>query len=81
MPPSSSEKRLALAGAVSQFSGDLNEIAVRINWALPTSSGYMTEQELASITTAGATIAQLRDDLAELAGWLEGGCLTPADMG
>ena len=77
MPPSSADKRLALAGAVLQFSDDLNELAVRINWALPTASGYMSPQELASITTAGTTIAQLRDDLAELAEWLEGGCLTP----
>ena len=71
MPPSSADKRLALAGAVLQFSDDLNEIATRINWATPTASRYMSEQELASITAAGATIAQLRDDLAELAGWLE----------
>ena len=71
MSPSSSAKRLALAGAVLQFSDDLNEIATRINWALPTSSSYMSPQEITSITTAGATIAQLRDDLAELAEWLE----------
>ena len=71
MSPSSSAKRLALAGAVLQFSDDLNELAVRINWALPTSSSYMSPQELTSITSAGATITQLRDDLAELAEWLE----------
>ena len=67
MPPSSSEKRLALAGAVSQLSDDLNEIAVRINWARPTASHYLTPQELEPLVNAEATIARLRDELAELA--------------
>jgi len=67
MPPSSSEKRLALAGAVSQLSDDLNEIAVRINWARPTASHYLTPQELEPLVNAEATIARLRDDLSELA--------------
>jgi len=67
MPPSSADKRLAVSGAVQQFSDDLSELATRISWALPTSSRYMSEQELASITSAAATIAQVRDDLAELA--------------
>jgi len=70
MPPSSAEKRLALAGSVLQFSEDLTDLAIRIDWALPTSSRYMSEQELASITSAAATIATVRDDLAELASWL-----------
>jgi hypothetical protein len=70
MPPSSAEKRLALAGAVQQFADDLSELAMKMNWALPTSTRYMSEQELASITSAAATIATVRDDLAELAGWL-----------
>ena len=67
MPPSSAEKRLSLAGSVLQFSEDLTDLAMRINWALPTSSRYMSEQELASITASAATVAQVRDDLAELA--------------
>ena len=70
MPPSSADKRLALSGAVLQFSDDLSELALRMSWALPTSSRYMSEQELASITSAAATIAQVRDDLAELAAQL-----------
>ena len=70
MPPSSAEKRLALAGAVQQFADDLSELAMRMDWALPTSSRYMTEKELASITASAATIATVRDDLAELAEWL-----------
>jgi hypothetical protein len=70
MPPSSADKRRALAGSVLQFSEDLTDLAIRISWALPTSSRYMNEQELASITASAATIAQVRDDLAELASWL-----------
>ena len=70
MPPSSSEKRLALAGAVLQFSGDLNEIAVRISWARPTASHYLTPQELEPLVNAEACIARLRDQLAELAAQL-----------
>jgi hypothetical protein len=67
MPPSSSEKRLALAGAVSQFSDDLAEIALRISWARPTASHHLTPQELEPLVNAEATIGRLRDELAELA--------------
>jgi hypothetical protein len=70
MPPSSAEKRMALAGAVQQFADDLADLTMRMDWALPTSTRYMTEQELASITASAAAIVQVRDDLAELAQWL-----------
>jgi hypothetical protein len=70
MPPSSSEKRLALAGAVLQFSDDMSELATRISWATPTAARYMSEQERESLASAAATITQVRDDLAELAEWL-----------
>jgi len=67
MPSSSADKRLALSGAVLQFSVDLSELALRMSWATPTAASCMSEQELASITTAAAAITQVRDDLAELA--------------
>jgi hypothetical protein len=67
MPPSSADKRLALSGAVLQFSDDLAEIATRISWARPTASRYLTPQELEPLVNAEATVARLRDELAELA--------------
>jgi len=67
MPPSSSEKRRALAGAVLQFSDDLSELALRMSWARPTASRYLTPQELEPLVNAEATIGRLRDELAELA--------------
>jgi hypothetical protein len=67
MPPSSADKRLAVSGAVLQFSDDLNEIATRISWATPTASRYMSPQELETLANAEVTIGRLRDELAELA--------------
>ena len=67
MPPSSADRRLAVSGAVLQFSDDLNEIALRISWARPTASRYLTPQELEPLVNAEASIARLRDELAELA--------------
>ena len=70
MPPSSADKRLALSGAAKQFSDDLAEIATRMGWARPTASLYLTPQELEPLLNAEATIARLRDQLAELAATL-----------
>jgi len=67
MPPSSADKRLAVSGAVHQFSDDLSELALRMSWATPTAARYLTPQELEPLVNAEATIARLRDELAELA--------------
>ena len=67
MPPSSADKRLAVSGAVQQFNDDLAEIALRMSWATPTASRYLTPQELEPLVNAEATIGRLRDELAELA--------------
>jgi hypothetical protein len=38
-----------------------------MSWARPTASRYLTPQELEPLVNAEATIARLRDELAELA--------------
>jgi hypothetical protein len=67
MPPSSADKRLALSGAVLQFSDDLREIALRMSWARPTASRFLAPEELEPLVNAEATITRLGDELGELA--------------
>jgi len=70
MPPSSADKRLAVSGAVLQFSDDMRDLALRMSWARPTASRYLTPQELEPLVNAEATIGRMRDELAELAAGL-----------
>ena len=67
MPSSSTDQRLAVSGAVLQFSDDMTDLALRMSWARPTASRYLTPQELEPLVNAEATIGRMRDELAELA--------------
>jgi hypothetical protein len=68
MTASSFDQRLAVAGVLLRFSGDLHDVNTRLQWALsPMVAACLTPAERQAVTAAQADLTRLRDELAALA--------------